>query len=54
MALGRESSRVLELESSWHNGVVVATPPLQGVVAGFDKELSGHVTVGASPEHNSV
>jgi hypothetical protein len=54
VALGRESSHVLALESSWHDGVAVAAPPLPGVVATFDEELLGRIAVGASPERNLV
>jgi hypothetical protein len=54
VALGRESSRVLALESSWHDGVIVTAPLLLGVVATFDEELLGCVTMGASPKRDLV
>ena len=41
MTLGRESSRVLALESSWRDGAAVAVPPFPGVVTAFEKNCRG-------------
>jgi hypothetical protein len=54
VALSHESWRVLVLESSWHDGVAIAAPPLSGVVATFDEELLGSVAIGAGPKRNLV
>jgi hypothetical protein len=54
VALGRESSRVLTLESSWRDGVAVAMPPLPDVVAAFDEEPLGRVATGVGPERDLV
>jgi hypothetical protein len=52
--LGRESSRILALEPSWHDDVIVAAPPLLDVVAAFGEELPGRVVAGAGPERDLV
>jgi hypothetical protein len=54
MVLGKESSHVLALESSWHDGVAVVVPPLPNVVTAFDEEQSGRATVGVGLELDSV